>query len=160
MNVRFILLHCIWDSETTDGFTCGGADLEPGPECEVDAIQVIIQAGYAPFVHNQLMVVVDANHEQEAQDVPCLLHCAISTCRSNCKVLLTVCSAVAWYKDGQQSIFTAWLPSRGFLNCSVNVSSETCPVQGQARHKTEWQTARDTTAQHDLYGRAQRARAL
>ena len=64
------------DSETTNGFVCGGADLEPGPECEVDTIQVIVQAGYAPLVHDELVMVVDANHEQQAQDVPCFLHCA------------------------------------------------------------------------------------
>ena len=51
-----------------------GAYLEPGPESEVDAIQVVIQARYAPLVHDELVVVVDANHEQQAQDVPGFLH--------------------------------------------------------------------------------------
>ena len=47
-----------------------GADLEPGPEGEVDAVQVVIQAGDAPLVHDELVVVVDAYHEQQTQDVP------------------------------------------------------------------------------------------
>ena len=48
--------------------------LEPGPQGEVDPVQVVIQAGDAPLVHNQLVVVVDADHHQQTQNVPRLLH--------------------------------------------------------------------------------------
>ena len=54
--------------------------LEPGPQSEVDPVQVVIQAGDAPLVHDQLVVVVDADHDQQTQDVPRLLHtpCIVS----------------------------------------------------------------------------------
>ena len=77
----------------TDEFMCSGADLEPGPECEVDAIQVVIQAGYAPLVHDELVVVINANHEQQAQDVPCFLHCT-SADTNQASACQLVCSAV------------------------------------------------------------------
>lgn len=78
-------------SETTDGFLCRGADLEPGPECEVDAIQVVVQARYSPLVHDQLVVIVDANHEQQAQDVPCFLHCTSADTSQLASFCLSAC---------------------------------------------------------------------
>ena len=38
-------------------------NLEPGPEQQVDAVHVVIQTRETPARHDELMVVVDADHQ-------------------------------------------------------------------------------------------------
>jgi len=53
------------DGQDSPGLRWGSRYLEPGPQSEIDPVQVVIQAGNAPLVHDQLVVVVDADHHQQ-----------------------------------------------------------------------------------------------
>ncbi len=43
--------------------------LETWPDHDVDAVKVVIQAGDSSLGHDQLVVVVDADHQQQADEI-------------------------------------------------------------------------------------------
>lgn len=58
------------------------SDLEAGPEQEVDTVQVVVEAGDAALVHNELVVVVHADHQQQRHQVIALLPVPAADLRS------------------------------------------------------------------------------
>ena len=50
-----------------------GGNLEAGPEREVDPVQIAVQTGDAAVAHDEAMLIVDADHEQQPDHVMRLL---------------------------------------------------------------------------------------